>query len=76
MRIAQVGRLRWPVVHLHVDVGMQVGVPGSMALVVPDALQVAWDVYAPAATDGKVTSVGEIQLLEETSLGMGMPAVV
>ena len=65
VQFAQVGDLHRPVVHLHVDVGMYVGVPSRAAAVVPDTLQVARECHATRRGDGKVTAIGKVELLEE-----------
>ena len=70
MQFAQVGRLGGPVVHLYVDVGMHVGVPGGIAHIVPDALQVVGSQKFAVAGDGQIAAVVEIQLLQETCLGI------
>ena len=37
---SQVAAFRRPVIHLQVDVGVEVGIPGSLVQIVPDSLQV------------------------------------
>ena len=64
MHLAEVGGLCGPIVHLYVDVGMDVGVPGSIGAVVPDTLQVAGEVNTARRRDLKVTTIVEIQLLK------------
>ena len=38
MTFAEVGSLRRPVIHLDIDVGVIVAVPGGIILVIPEAL--------------------------------------
>ena len=70
VQVAQVGRLSGPVVHLNVDVGVYVGVPGSIAHVVPYTLQVVGSHEFAVAGDSQVAAIVEVQLLQETSLGI------
>ena len=65
VELAEVGDFRRPVVHLHVDVGMNVAIPCRAVGVVPDALQVARQSDASCAADHQVTSKGKVQFLEE-----------
>ena len=65
VELAQVGDFHRPIVHLHVDVGMDVGVPSRRAAVVPDSLQVAWQGHSARRGNGKVTAIGKIELLEQ-----------
>ena len=77
MQLAQVGGLGWPIVHLHVDVGMDIGVPGRLTAVVPYTLQVAGDIHTATATDHEIASIGEVELFEEEGIGLaacGTPA--
>ena len=69
VHLRQAGRLGWPIVHLYVDVGVYVGVPCRTVAVVPDALQVVGEVYAPGAGDEHVSAVGEVQLFEHSCVG-------
>ena len=41
MALGQVGNLGRPVVHLHVDVGMIIGMPRRVGAVIPEPLQFA-----------------------------------
>ena len=41
-RLREVAHLGWPVVHLQVDVGVEVCAPRSIEMMVPDTLQVGW----------------------------------
>ena len=59
----EVGWVGWPVVHLHIDVGMDVAMPeAGVAAVVPDALQVGgrMDAGVEVGTDGEVATVLEV----------------
>ena len=61
--VAEVGGLGGPVVHLHIDVGVDVGIPGSVGYVVPDTLEVGGDVdVAATRRDGEVAAVVEVEL--------------
>lgn len=64
MELAKVGGLCGPVVHLNVNVGVNVAVPWGFSLVVPDALQIVGYVNATTAGNLKVPAVVEIELLE------------
>ena len=67
--LSQIGGVRGPVVHLQVDVGVVVGVPGRLLLVVPHALQVARQLGVLArGTDGEVAAVLEQHGLELAAL--------
>ena len=68
--LAEVGGLGGPVVHLHIDVRVDVAVPGCLAEIVPDALKVVGHIDAERAAYLKVASVGEVELLEEQCLGL------
>ena len=65
MHLGEVGRLGRPVVHLHVDIGMDVTVPGGLAHIVPDALQVAGHIHTTARRNLQIASVGKVELLQE-----------
>ena len=70
VHLRQVGGFGRPVVHLHVDVGVYVAVPGCRSQVVPDALQVAGDVHASRTADFEVAPVGKVELFEESCLAV------
>ena len=60
VELAEVCHFGRPVVHLHVDVRVDVAVPRRMVRVVPDALQIAWQRYSPSAAEHEVAPVAEI----------------
>lgn len=63
VRLAQVGGLGGPIVHLHVDVRVDVGVPRCLGHVVPDALQVGGQGHAAGGAGSVLASVP----IDETS---------
>ena len=65
MQLAEIGGLSGPVVHLHIDVRMDVGVPRGRVAVVPDALQVARQVDTAAAGNHQVAAIVEVELFEQ-----------
>ena len=69
VEVAEVGHLGRPVVHLYVDVGVDVGVPRGRIAVVPDPLQVGRQGDAPAARDEQVAAIGEVELGQEQVVG-------
>ena len=76
VHFAQVGGFGGPVVHLHVDVRVDIGVPCGFAAVVPDTLQVGGEVHAARAGDFEVAAVGEIELLDEERIVFAARAAV
>ena len=69
VHLAEVGLLGGPVVHLHVDVGVDVGVPGGVVHVAPDALEVGGQGNAAGGSDFEIASVGEIEVFEHQGVG-------
>ena len=69
MHLAEVGLLGGPVVHLHVDVGVDVGVPGGVIHVAPDTLQVVREVHTARRADFEIASVSEVKLFEHQGVG-------
>ena len=69
---AEIGSLCWPVVHLYIDIRVDVAVPeAGIGVVVPDALQVCWHIYQHiVAADHQVASVLEVQLFEEQPVSL------
>ncbi len=77
MQLAEVCVLNGPVVHLDVDVGVDVAVPGGVGHIVPDTLQIVGSYDAAVAADGQITAVLEVELLQEACLGsVGLGSVV
>ena len=60
--LGQISRFCRPVIHLHVDIRVDVALPGRRVAVVPQPLQVRRQVESrPGRSDGQVTSVLEIK---------------
>ena len=61
-----------PVIHLEVDVGMEIGTPGSIEVLVPDSLQVGrQDAGCAGAVHEQIASVLEIKGDEARVIGAG-----
>ena len=74
MALAEGGAFRRPVVHLHVYVGVYVGIP--VRAVAPDALEIARQLVAPARRAHKrVASVVEDKGLDQAPLRLGKRAL-
>ena len=68
VHLREIGGVGRPIVHLNIDVCMDVAMPeGCVAAVIPDALQIRWRVNAcvQVGTDGQITSVLEVQRFKE-----------
>ena len=67
MKVGKVGCLGGPVVHLNVDIGVDIRVPGRVCTtVVPDTLQVVGGSNGlTVRTDSQITTVVEVQLFQE-----------
>ena len=62
--LAQVGRFRRPIIHLDIDVGVIIGVPGRAVVVVPQPLQIGRQPAGTRAGDQQIAPVLEKQLLQ------------
>ena len=60
VQFREVGRLCRPVIHLHIDIGMDIGVPGRRVAVVPDSLQIGRKRDTTAGADEQVTPITEV----------------
>ena len=68
--LAEIGLFGGPIVHLHIDIGVHIGIPRRMCAVVPDTLQVVGHMLCTAAGGNfEIASVVEIKFLEEESVG-------
>ena len=64
--VGEIGRFCGPVVHLHVDVRVNVGVPRRLCLVVPNALQIGGHIDGTTTRrNHQVAAIIEIELFEE-----------
>ena len=64
--VGEICRFCWPIVHLHVDVGVDVGVPRRLCLVVPNTLQIGGHIDVTATRrNHQVATIVEIELFEE-----------
>ena len=67
--IGEVGGFCGPVVHLHVDVRVDVRVPRCIGLIVPDTLQIGGNIdRTTAGRNHEVATIVEVELLEEETL--------
>ena len=64
--VGEVGGFCGPVVHLHVDVRVDVGVPRCIGLIVPDTLQIGGNIdRTTAGRNHEVATIVEVELFEE-----------
>ena len=70
MEFAQVRHLGRPVVHLHVDVRVNISVPWRCIAVVPNTLQVVGQHHAATARNEQIATVGKIDFLEQQVVGL------
>ena len=73
--LGEVGRLRGPVVHLDVDVGVVVAVPRRLVAVVPQPLEIGRQPTGPRAGDEQVAAVLEEEVLEARVVALGLVGV-
>ena len=65
VEFAQIRHFGRPIVHLHVDVRVNIAVPSWRIAVVPNTLQVVGQCHATAARDEQVATIGEVHFLEQ-----------
>ena len=65
VEFAQIRHLGRPVVHLHVDVRVNIAVPWRRIAVVPNALQVVGQRHASAARNQQITTIGEVDFRKQ-----------
>ena len=71
MCLTQVRWLRRPVVHLYVDIGVNIRIPRTLCQVTPDALQVAWRIDTATGANLQITAILEIELFQEECFWVG-----
>ena len=69
MHLGQTRQFCWPIVHLDVDVRMDIRAPRSVVRVVPNALEVVGQVDASGTGDKEVATVGKVELLQLSGFG-------